>query len=186
MLVALDKIFAEDPSPYVLLDRDLTMIWANAAYLRATGLARDEVVGRRMFDVFPAEAESIPDQMLRASLRRAVEQGRPDHLPLIPYPIRNQDGRMEERFWSATNTPIKDAEGHVEFILQNTNDITALYREDRTSSQPNDQAGCSSGPKRSRVRISNSAARSTSFAARSTRRRASWPCSTGATISSAS
>ncbi|ABN78069.1 PAS domain-containing protein [Cereibacter sphaeroides] len=140
MLVALDKIFAEDPSPYVLLDRDLTMIWANAAYLRATGLARDEVVGRRMFDVFPAEAESIPDQMLRASLRRAVEQGRPDHLPLIPYPIRNQDGRMEERFWSATNTPIKDAEGHVEFILQNTNDITALYREDRTSSQPNDQA----------------------------------------------
>ncbi|MGP3696733.1 PAS domain-containing protein [Rhodobacter sp. NSM] len=136
MLVALDKIFSDDPSPYVLLDRDLTMIWANTAYLRATGRSREEILGHRMTDVFPADPESVSDQMLRASFRRVIDLGRPDHLPLIPYPIAGTDGRMEERFWSATNTPIKDADGRVEYILQNTNDITALYREDRGTEQP--------------------------------------------------
>ncbi|UIJ30455.1 PAS domain-containing protein [Cereibacter azotoformans] len=140
MLVALDKIFAEDPSPYVLLKRDLTMIWANTAYLRATGRTREDIIGKCMTDVFPADPDSIPDQMLRGSFRRVIELGRPDHLPLIPYPITSGDGRKEDRFWSATNTPIKDADGQVEFILQNTNDITALYREDGVGAQPSDQA----------------------------------------------
>ncbi|WP_096787074.1 PAS domain-containing protein [Rhodobacter sp. CZR27] len=140
MLVALDKIFADDPSPYVLLDRNLVMIWANAAYLRATGRTREEIVGHMMTDVFPADPDSIPHQMLRSSFRRVLDEGRPDHLPLIPYPIPGRDSQLEDRFWSATNTPIKDADGRVEFILQNTNDITAIYRAERIATQPSDQA----------------------------------------------
>lgn len=128
MLIDLDVLFAKAPSPYVLLDPDLRMIWANDAYLETTGRSRDSVIGRLMTEEFPAPAGSKSDQMLCGSFRRVLATGQADHLPLIPYPIKAADGCVVERYWSATHTPILDAEGRVEFILQNTVDVTDLYR----------------------------------------------------------
>ena len=133
MQIDLDTLFAEATSPYVLLDSDLRIVWANKAYLDVTGRSRDSLIGRLMTDAFPAPAESVPDQMLRGSFRQVLATGQADHLPLIPYPIKAADGRVVERYWSATHTPIPDAEGHVEFILQNTIDITDLYRSEQST-----------------------------------------------------
>ncbi|MBZ4689613.1 MAG: Sensor protein [Cereibacter sp.] len=140
MLIALDKIFSDDPSPYVLLDRDLRITWANAAYLSTTGRSAESILGRIMTEAFPAPPESVPDQMLRMSLRRVLETGHTDHLPLIPYPIIAPDGSAIDRYWSATHTPIMDGEGRVEYILQNTNDVTEIYRESNTLGAPGDKA----------------------------------------------
>lgn len=129
MRIDLDALFASAPSPFVLLDCDLRMVWANEAYATVTGRVRDQLIGRRLTDAFPAPADSIPDQMLHASFRRVFASGRIDHLPLIPYPIAGPDGEVEDRYWSATHTPICDAHGKVEYILQNTTDVTDLYRD---------------------------------------------------------
>mgnify|MGYP003117483063 FL=1 len=127
MNIDLDAIFANAPSPYILLDPDLRMVWANNAYLDVTGRTRESIIGRLITEEFPAQPDSVSDKMLRGSFKRVLANGKPDHLPLIPYPIKAADGHLVERFWSATHTPILNEEGRVEFILQNTVDVTDLY-----------------------------------------------------------
>lgn len=133
MKIDLDALFAKASSPYVLLDPDLRIVWANNAYLEVTRRSRDSVIGRLITEEFPAPADSVSDQMLRGSFREVLTTGNADHLPLIPYPIKHEDGRIYERYWSATHTPILDAEGRVEFILQNTVDVTDLYRGEQAA-----------------------------------------------------
>lgn len=124
----LEAVFAEVSSPYVLLDRDLRMVWANSAYLNVTRRRKEQVVGRIMTEEFPAEPDSPSDQMLRHSIARAFQTGETDHLPLIPYPIAEADGTLKTRYWSASHAPIRDESGKVVYVLQNTNDVTDLYK----------------------------------------------------------
>lgn len=131
-----ERIFLAAPSPFVLLDRDLRMVWANDAYLQATGRSRERIIDRVMFDEFPSQPESGPGRMLRASFKRVFEDGVTDHLPVIPYPIPGPDGSPMERYWSATHTPIRGADGEVEYILQNTQDVTEFYEPARRSASP--------------------------------------------------
>lgn len=133
MQIDLDALFAKSPSPYVLLDSELRIAWANDAYLEVTGRSRDSLIGHKVSAAFPAPAQSVSDQMLRGSFQRVLETGQADHLPLIPYPITSEVGRLTQRYWSATHTPILDEAGRVEFILQNTVDVTDLHRGEQTS-----------------------------------------------------
>lgn len=133
MRIDLDALFSAAPTPYVLLDAELRIVWANNAYLETVDRSRDSLIGRLLLEEFPAPADSVPDQMLRASFRKVFSTGQTDHLPLIPYPIKSSDGRIVERVWSATHTPIIDSTGGVEFLLQNTMDVTELYRSDRSA-----------------------------------------------------
>lgn len=126
--VDLEALFSDARSPYLLLDADLRIIWANDAYFETVGRERDPLVGQKLLEAFPAPADSAPDQLLRNSFRRVLDNCKTDHLPLIPYPITSEDGFVDERFWSATHTPILDDEGAVQYILQNTMDVTELYR----------------------------------------------------------
>lgn len=123
----LNELFNLSPNPYVLLDRDLRMVGANNAYLAATARSEEEVIGHLMFEVFPSDPNSGHGKMLRDSFARVLATGDVDHLPMIPYPISGPDGLMQNRYWSATHTPIKDAEGAVLFILQHTVDVTELH-----------------------------------------------------------
>src|SRR5690606_25187258 len=63
-----------------------------------------------------------------SSFQSVFETGEVDHLPLIPYPIPGPERGVEERYWSATHTPIKDGDGNVSHILQHTVDVTELHR----------------------------------------------------------
>ncbi|GAD57008.1 LOW QUALITY PROTEIN: hypothetical protein MBELCI_3060 [Limimaricola cinnabarinus LL-001] len=127
MGVDISAVFESASTAYMLLDRELRYIWANRAYYAVTGRSPEDLIGRLYSDVFPAEGEA--DAMLRGSFDRVFASAELDHLPLIPYPIADAQGRVEHRYWSATHTPILDASGEVEFLLQNTHDVTALYNE---------------------------------------------------------
>lgn len=127
MKIDIDALFAAVPSAYVLLDPELRIVWANDAYLKVIGRDRSALIGRLLLEEFPAGEDTPSDQMIRTSFHRVLTTGQPDHLPLIPYPIERADGQIEQRFWSATHTPIRDSGGAVEFILQNTIDVTDLY-----------------------------------------------------------
>ncbi|MGR3464330.1 PAS domain-containing protein [Limimaricola sp.] len=125
MSIDVSAIFETVPSAYMLLDRELRFVWGNRKYWEVTGRQPDQVLGRVVTEAFPAEGEAV--EMLNASFRRVFETGKADHLPLIPYPIAGPDGRIEQRYWSASHAPILDAEGRVEYVLQNTHDVTDLY-----------------------------------------------------------
>ena len=127
------QLFEVSPNPYMLLDRELRYVSANAAYLRVTASCLEELLGRPIFEVFPhdpADARNASAVRLRESLERVLATGEPDVLPFIPYRLRRltADGEEpEERFWSATHTPLFDERGEVAFILQHTVDVTELH-----------------------------------------------------------
>ena len=123
----LDQLFNLSPNPYVILDPDLKMVGMNDAYLAVTMQTRDALIDRNMFDMFPSDPASAHGSLLRQSFAKVLATGQVDHLPLIPYPISGPDGVLTERFWSATHTPIKDADGRVSLILQHTVDVTELH-----------------------------------------------------------
>ncbi|MBA4785807.1 hybrid sensor histidine kinase/response regulator [Pseudorhizobium pelagicum] len=124
----MNLLFNLSPNPYVLLDGELQIVGANNAYLKATMRTEAELLGRKLFDAFPSEPDSTPGKMLRHSFARVLETGEIDYLSVIPYPIAGPGGVLENRFWSATHTPIKDGDGKVIFILQHTVDVTELHR----------------------------------------------------------
>ncbi|WP_168220299.1 PAS domain-containing protein [Azospirillum thermophilum] len=127
-----EAVIEASPNPYMLLDRELRCVWANTAYLRATGRELTSLFGHTIFDAFPPgshDPDGASEALLRASLNRVLQTGRPDALALIRYAIPAAgDAVFEDRYWSATHTPILDGQGTVRFILQQTNDVTELQR----------------------------------------------------------
>src|SRR5690349_8225176 len=108
----------------MVLDRELRYVEANQAYLLLCGVRREQIMGRRIFDVFPGTVEAdgtSQADILRRSLERALETGERDTLALIPYTITvdTPDGPVaDERFWSATHTAVRDARGEVVAVMQ--------------------------------------------------------------------
>jgi PAS domain S-box-containing protein len=128
--VSSTDVFDASPNPYLLLGPDFTILEMNSAYLEVTGRRREDILGRTMFDAFPAPSEDS-ERQLRESLERAIRTGQRDTLPLIKYDIAmpGPDGPVfEERFWSATHTPLLSADGSLRAILQHTVDVTELHR----------------------------------------------------------
>jgi PAS domain S-box-containing protein len=127
-----ESLFRRSPNAYLLLSSELIILEANQAYLRATGRERAELLGQRIDEAFPPDpllpaSTAIAD--LLSSFQRVLNRKAIDTLPLIRYAIEregSEGGVYEERFWSATHTPILDAAGEVQMILQHTVDVTDL------------------------------------------------------------
>ncbi|MCJ2184332.1 PAS domain-containing protein [Novosphingobium sp. 1949] len=127
MQLDLEALFTLSPNSYVVFDRDWTIVWMNQAYLNATMRTRAEITGRNVFEAFPSDPDSESYALLRASFDRVLETRTVDEIALIPYDIAAPDGSRQERFWSATHTPLLDDAGEVAFILQHTVDVTELH-----------------------------------------------------------
>jgi len=127
--------FEASTNPYMLLTPDLRYAGMNAAYLAAVGMPRDQLIGRPIFDIFTGgddeqAAENV--RQLKASFEKVLTTGDRDHIALIRFaiPVTDTSGvtTHEERFWSASHTPLHDAAGNIILILQHTSDITELER----------------------------------------------------------
>ncbi len=124
-----EALFSASPNPYVLLSPTLEIMGMNEAYLQVTMRTRDELVGRNMFEAFPSDPNSDSYKQLKGSFQRVVREKVTDHLPIIEYAIPMPDGQgFDERYWSATHTPLFDEKGQLISILQHTVDVTELHR----------------------------------------------------------
>ncbi len=115
--------------PYMLVDPGpgLRIVDINAAYAAVTMVAREAVVGRGLFDVFPDNPDdSLADGVnnLFTSLRIVAETGEAHRMPVQRYDVRNGDGVFIERHWQPINTPIFDEDGHLRYILHHVEDVT--------------------------------------------------------------
>lgn len=126
------EVFRLSPNAYMVLDRELRYVAANETYLRLTASTLDQLLGKHLFELFPNDPDdpnNASARMLRDSFERVLRTGQVDVLALIPYrvPLETPAGVVvEERFWSATHTPMLDETGQVAFILQHTVDVTQL------------------------------------------------------------
>ncbi len=127
-------VFQAVPSAMLVMTPDLTVVDANEAYLKVSGRSIGELVGRRVFDVFPdnpADPHGTGSRTLRASLERVLASGRWDSMALQRYDVEAADGSgdFEERYWSLVNVPVLGEDGRVALIVNRAEEVTALIRQ---------------------------------------------------------
>lgn len=124
-----EALLSASPNPYVLLDLSFTIVGMNDAYLQVTMRRREDLLGRNLFEAFPSDPDSTSYRQLRGSLEKVIREKFADHLPLIEYAIPLPNGQgFEERYWSATHTPLFNHASEMTFVLQHTVDVTELHR----------------------------------------------------------
>lgn len=115
-----------------------TILGVTDSYLKETGKQRQQLIGKGMFEAFPANPDDETDTGetdLRRSFYEVISHKKAHHLPTQRYDVANTDGSFEERYWNASNTPILGDDGEVEFIIHFAVEITyqvkAQQREER-------------------------------------------------------
>ncbi|MEB2848485.1 PAS domain-containing protein [Rhizobiales bacterium RZME27] len=115
------------PQPYLILDAELTIVGASDAYLALTDRLRDDIVGKSILVAFPEnpdEKGTVEQGPLEVSLRHALATGKPHEMAVIQYDIPLPSGGFAQKFWTPIHSPVTDAEGHVQYIIQNPMDVT--------------------------------------------------------------
>jgi signal transduction histidine kinase/CheY-like chemotaxis protein len=117
---------------YLLAPTDkLEILAVNDSFLRAVSRSRQDLLGRPLFEVLgddPNDPGATGVRNLGASIRTAIETGQSQLMPVQRYPIEmHKDGRrwFEDMYWSATNTPVYDADGKLTCVSHTTINITA-------------------------------------------------------------
>ena len=128
------RIFDVLPSPFMILDAQTRFVAANQAYLATTGRPLEDLLGQKMFELFPNPGDS--GRRLGESVQKVLATGQPDTLAYLHYPISGADGVVEDRYWTAVHVPILDAAGRVEYVMQNTVDVTEFARMRAASTVP--------------------------------------------------
>lgn len=132
-------LFENAPGLFLVLDSGLTIVAVSDAYCRVTLTVRDEIVGRNVFDVFPAHLDNNgPNDRgadgvshVRASFLSVLEHRRPHQAQILKFDIPRppaDGGGFEQRFWSSLNTPVLGADGHVRWIINSVEDVTEMMK----------------------------------------------------------
>ncbi|MFC9819944.1 PP2C family protein-serine/threonine phosphatase [Streptomyces erythrochromogenes] len=134
-------VFHALPGAVALLAPDLVYLDVNEAYLSVSGRTREELVGRRLFDVFPDnpnDPEATGSQNLRASLERVVATGERDTMALQRYDVEDPErpGVWQERYWSPVNVPVLASDGSVALLVHRVEEVTELIRARGARSGP--------------------------------------------------
>lgn len=125
-------LFAHLPSPYMILDRELRFIDANAAYLAVTARKREEILGRFVFDAFPETPERRA--LFEDAFRRAVA-GEANALVRQPFDIARPEaegGGLKSVIWNTHQIPVRDHSGAIVGMLQKALDITCEVEAEET------------------------------------------------------
>ncbi|SFQ83509.1 PAS domain-containing sensor histidine kinase [Hymenobacter arizonensis] len=129
-------IFNAQPGANLLLSPAWVIMGASDDYLAATLTERAVIVGQYIFDAFPdnpdtPEANDMAN--VRASLEQVLASGQPHEMAPQHYdvPDRAHPGRFVERHWLPRHTPVLDAAGQVQCIIQSVQDITATRVAER-------------------------------------------------------
>ncbi|MET0981374.1 MAG: PAS domain-containing protein [Telluria sp.] len=124
-------LFESAPGLFLVLTPDhFRIVAASNAYLAATMVTREQIMGRTVFEVFPDNPDdeaAAGVAELRASLERVRQTGLLDVMAVQRHPIRRppgEDGGFELRYWSPINSPALDPDGSIVFIIHRVEDVT--------------------------------------------------------------
>ncbi|MGW8399390.1 PP2C family protein-serine/threonine phosphatase [Streptomyces lydicus] len=128
-----EAVFRVLPGGLLLLSPEFVILDVNEPLLHRAGRDRRQVIGRYLFDVFPAnpaDPDASGTSNLLASLERVVATGERDTMALQRYDVEapGRPGVFEERYWSPVNSPVLDAAGRVQLIVHRVEDVTEIVR----------------------------------------------------------
>ncbi|GEM_PF-613806 len=118
-----------------------TVIDANDSYLQATAKQLRQVIGLKMFDIFP-EAGGDENQKrvkaFRSALENAFRLKKPSKIRLQRYDVII-DGKSgaQTRFWNTDTIPILDVNGEVLYLVHSIVDVTDFVTQQARSEKEN-------------------------------------------------
>ncbi|KAA3440584.1 PAS domain-containing protein [Rufibacter hautae] len=122
------KLFQHVPDNMVVITPDFKIVAATDAYLQTTMRKREDLLGLHfLLEAFPNLHYSFEENPVYKSIARVMETKKVDFMDLVQYSIARpaaEGGGFYESIWEASHTPVLDAEGNVEFIIQKTMDVT--------------------------------------------------------------
>lgn len=140
------RIFELVPGNNLLLKANspqFTILAASDSYLQVTGKAREDLINKDLFNVFPlnTQNEAGHDIML-ASLQKVLKDKTHHQIPLHRYDLNFLDKGLEKKFWRINNIPYLDDYKNVVFIISTVEDITAevLIKENEDVMKPLQQS----------------------------------------------
>lgn len=113
-------VFSVDDPVFTILDE-------NEAHAAATLVDRKQVIGRPLLEAFPDTSKQYKEtgvSELVESIRRVIRTGKTDEMPRLKYDVRGSDGKYIQKHWRVTHHPIRDDDGAVMAVYQQTEDIT--------------------------------------------------------------
>ncbi|MEI2383803.1 HWE histidine kinase domain-containing protein [Breoghania sp. JC706] len=119
------RLFNDLPTPYMVLDTELRFLDMNQHYLDVTQRTRADLIGRYVFDAFPATAEEIAP--FETALREALS-GQTSVLERQIFPIPEPDaenGGRREVCWTCRHVPAYDENGEICGVVQHAVDVTS-------------------------------------------------------------
>ena len=140
-------LFESAPGGYLVVTADdFRIVAVSDAYLAAVRARREELLGQRVFEVFPLDHPSDPEALaartLKASLERVKERSTSEVLPVQRYPLprpASEGGGYEARYWSTVNVPVPGPDGQTAFLIHRAEDVTEFVRrrmEERDTATP--------------------------------------------------
>ena len=120
-------VFRALPTPYVVLTLGLRVVAVNPAFEAATVQSADDLVGRGLFDAFPATGALLDDHgrsPTEALLRQVAATGQPASTPAYRHDLPGPDGCWLERHWLSTAAPVLDGEGRVRLLVNRPEDVS--------------------------------------------------------------
>lgn len=106
-----DVGFVAEPTPRLVLDRDLVIRAANAAYLSLVQVSEDSVLSLPVFEAFPGNPDdpgSDGHLVMAASFEKVLRHERAHHLLLQRYDTLDPGtGEFRPRWWVPVNVPVQ-------------------------------------------------------------------------------
>ena len=130
-------LFDAQPTAQMVFRPDLHVVAANRCYCEMLGIERAELVGKRVFEAFPANPDdprADAEAELQASADRVVETGEAQEMPLRQHDVAGPDGHYRVRYWRIVNSPVFADRGdptRVTHIIHTAEDITGRILGDR-------------------------------------------------------
>jgi len=127
-------LFEAAPGLFLVLTPDLRIVAVSDRYLTATMTRREDILGQRIFDVFPDNPDdptATGTRNLRDSLERVLRDRAVDAMAVQKYDIRRpaaEGGAFAERYWSPVNSPVFGTDDEVAFIIHRVEDVTEFVR----------------------------------------------------------
>ena len=129
--VEFERVFENMPGNFALVGADdaFTVIAVSEDYAVNSGMSREQLTGRGIFESFPANADNPEDEgykNLRASFKKVLREKSSHHLPDQRYDICDENGLFKEKYWRAVNTPVFNEDGEIACIIHSAEDITHI------------------------------------------------------------
>lgn len=138
------KALETAPNMYLVLSPELNILTASDLYLQATKHNRETIVGKHIFEAFPANP-NLPDgdgvQNINASLQMVLRTKKPHFMNIQRYdvPDANDPGKFVQHYWDPSHTPVLDECGNISYIIQQATDVTAKITTEQALSQSQGQ-----------------------------------------------